>query len=103
MHPTEATPRSSASRTHRPVRECPPPSAFSLVGDHRTAYDDIVGRSSRDRRDVLIDSVGQASEDERRGRRTAPVMADVAVVAGVSHMTVSRVLNDPGSVKPATR
>ena len=30
-------------------------------------------------------------------------MADVAVVAGVSHMTVSRVLNDPGSVKPATR
>src|SRR4051812_37255172 len=30
-------------------------------------------------------------------------MADVAVVAGVSHMTVSRVLNDPDSVKPATR
>jgi DNA-binding LacI/PurR family transcriptional regulator len=30
-------------------------------------------------------------------------MADVAVVAGVSHMTVSRVLNDPGSVKPETR
>jgi DNA-binding LacI/PurR family transcriptional regulator len=30
-------------------------------------------------------------------------MADVAVIAGVSHMTVSRVLNDPGSVKPATR
>jgi DNA-binding LacI/PurR family transcriptional regulator len=30
-------------------------------------------------------------------------MADVAVVAGVSHMTVSRVLNDPRSVKPATR
>jgi DNA-binding LacI/PurR family transcriptional regulator len=30
-------------------------------------------------------------------------MADVAVIAGVSHMTVSRVLNDPGSVKPSTR
>src|SRR3954470_7017799 len=30
-------------------------------------------------------------------------MADVAVVAGVSHMTVSRVLNDPGSVKAETR
>jgi DNA-binding LacI/PurR family transcriptional regulator len=30
-------------------------------------------------------------------------MADVAVVAGVSHMTVSRVLNDPVSVKPETR
>jgi DNA-binding LacI/PurR family transcriptional regulator len=30
-------------------------------------------------------------------------MADVAVMAGVSHMTVSRVLNDPAAVKPATR
>ena len=30
-------------------------------------------------------------------------MADVAVLAGVSHMTVSRVLNDPASVKPETR
>jgi DNA-binding LacI/PurR family transcriptional regulator len=30
-------------------------------------------------------------------------MADVAVLAGVSHMTVSRVLNDPESVKPTTR
>jgi len=30
-------------------------------------------------------------------------MADVAVVAGVSHMTVSRGLNDPGSVKAETR
>jgi DNA-binding LacI/PurR family transcriptional regulator len=30
-------------------------------------------------------------------------MADVAIVAGVSHMTVSRVLNEPGSVKPETR
>jgi DNA-binding LacI/PurR family transcriptional regulator len=30
-------------------------------------------------------------------------MADVAVVAGVSHMTVSRVLNDPDSVKQETR
>jgi DNA-binding LacI/PurR family transcriptional regulator len=30
-------------------------------------------------------------------------MADVAVVAGVSHMTVSRVLNDPMTVKPETR
>jgi DNA-binding LacI/PurR family transcriptional regulator len=30
-------------------------------------------------------------------------MADVAVLAGVSHMTVSRVLNDHPSVKPETR
>ncbi|GAA4657174.1 LacI family DNA-binding transcriptional regulator [Kineococcus glutinatus] len=32
-----------------------------------------------------------------------PVMADVARVAGVSHQTVSRVLNDAGAVRPQTR
>ena len=33
----------------------------------------------------------------------APRMADVAQVAGVSHQTVSRVLNDHPAVRPATR
>ena len=33
----------------------------------------------------------------------APVMADVARVAGVSQQTVSRVLNDRPNVRPATR
>jgi DNA-binding LacI/PurR family transcriptional regulator len=33
----------------------------------------------------------------------APVMVDVARVAGVSHQTVSRVLNDHPNVRPATR
>jgi DNA-binding LacI/PurR family transcriptional regulator len=33
----------------------------------------------------------------------APVMADVARIAGVSHQTVSRVLNDHPNVRPATR
>ncbi len=32
-----------------------------------------------------------------------PVMSDVAAVAGVSHQTVSRVLNDHPSVRPETR
>lgn len=35
--------------------------------------------------------------------RGAPSMADVAALAGVSHQTVSRVLNEPERVKPATR
>lgn len=33
----------------------------------------------------------------------APVMADVARIAGVSHQTVSRVLNDHPNVRPTTR
>jgi len=32
-----------------------------------------------------------------------PAMSDVALLAGVSHQTVSRVLNDHPSVRPATR
>jgi DNA-binding LacI/PurR family transcriptional regulator len=39
---------------------------------------------------------------KRPGLR-APVMADVARIAGVSHQTVSRVLNEHPSVNPATR
>jgi len=35
--------------------------------------------------------------------RTNPTMADVATAAGVSHQTVSRVLNNPASVPPRTR
>ena len=38
-----------------------------------------------------------------KGNGRAPVMADVAQAAGVSHQTVSRVLNDHPNVKPATR
>ena len=48
-----------------------------------------------------MNTVGGASEDERPRRRGAPVMADVAVVAGVSLMAVSRVLSDPERVTPA--
>jgi DNA-binding LacI/PurR family transcriptional regulator len=70
---------------------------------HLAAYDDVVGLGLRQKRDSPINTVGQAAEDEQPRRRAAPVMADVAVVAGVSHMTVSRVLNDPESVKPTTR
>jgi DNA-binding LacI/PurR family transcriptional regulator len=39
----------------------------------------------------------------RRGRARPPAMTDVARAAGVSHQTVSRVLNRQASVSPATR
>jgi DNA-binding LacI/PurR family transcriptional regulator len=48
-------------------------------------------------------SDGEADLGARRRRRRGPVMADVARVAGVSHQTVSRVLNDSGHVRPETR
>ncbi len=38
-----------------------------------------------------------------RGRTRPPVMTDVAQLAGVSHQTVSRVLNDHPNVRPQTR
>src|SRR5438094_9953383 len=39
----------------------------------------------------------------RNGGRRTVVMADVAKLAGVSHQTVSRVINDSTHVRPETR
>lgn len=43
------------------------------------------------------------TDDVRPPRTRPPAMADVASLAGVSHQTVSRVLNDHPSVRPETR
>ena len=43
------------------------------------------------------------SSGARDGHRRSAVMADVAKLAGVSHQTVSRVINDSTHVRPETR
>src|SRR5918911_1133073 len=43
------------------------------------------------------------TSDASVGRRRTAVMADVAKLAGVSHQTVSRVINDSAHVRPETR
>src|SRR5918997_5252404 len=40
---------------------------------------------------------------EPAGRRRPPVMHDVAAMAGVSHQTVSRVINGSPQIRPETR
>src|SRR4051812_38357934 len=42
-------------------------------------------------------------QEPNRPRQRPPVMADVARLAGVSHQTVSRVVNDAASVRVETR
>jgi len=46
---------------------------------------------------------GPGSDGVKAGPARTPVMADVARLAGVSHQTVSRVLNGGPNVRPATR
>lgn len=56
------------------------------------------GRDVRASYDETVDAT-----PTRNGVRRAPSMADVAVAAGVSHQTVSRVLNNQPKVRDATR
>jgi DNA-binding LacI/PurR family transcriptional regulator len=48
-------------------------------------------------------AAGGAGGGAREARRRTAVMADVARLAGVSHQTVSRVINDSAHVRPETR
>jgi DNA-binding LacI/PurR family transcriptional regulator len=49
------------------------------------------------------DAPATASDAAPETRRRTAVMADVARLAGVSHQTVSRVINDSAHVRPETR
>jgi DNA-binding LacI/PurR family transcriptional regulator len=48
-------------------------------------------------------SIRRDSSGPRNGGRRTAVMADVAKLAGVSHQTVSRVINDSAHVRPETK
>jgi DNA-binding LacI/PurR family transcriptional regulator len=48
-------------------------------------------------------ATASGGDDAREPRRRTAVMADVARLAGVSHQTVSRVINDNAHVRPETR
>lgn len=48
-------------------------------------------------------STTDETSDRPESRRRTPVMADVAKLAGVSHQTVSRVINDSPQVRDTTR
>src|SRR6187200_1806396 len=50
-----------------------------------------------------METTPRNTSDGPQGRRRTAVMADVAKLAGVSHQTVSRVVNDSAQVRPETR
>ena len=50
-----------------------------------------------------VDGVERGDPDGRSRGRRAPGLHDVALLAGVSHQTVSRVINDLPNVRPETR
>jgi DNA-binding LacI/PurR family transcriptional regulator len=51
----------------------------------------------------MTGQLDDAATDRRPRVARAPVMADVARLAGVSHQTVSRVINGQANLRPATR
>lgn len=69
------------------------------AADGRIQLDEMMGAGNvSNGSDLERASVPPASSPRR-----LPSLADVAVLAGVSHMTVSRVINDSEAVRPATR
>src|SRR5919108_4894488 len=67
-------------------------------GPHATSAGVHTAHRGRRHMDTSDDTSGT-----RDGRRRTAVMADVAKLAGVSHQTVWRVINDSAHVRPETR
>src|SRR5438445_3771726 len=93
-----AVPRSSTD-VHDGALECSDAAgstAFRLRGVSTVQGSTVQGFSA---------AIGRGRRSTMRGidGDRAPIMADVARIAGVSHQTVSRVLNDHPNVRPATR
>ena len=61
------------------------------------------GGAPRDAGGALRDAGGVTADGRSRPRLRAPVMSDVGRLAGVSHQTVSRVINGSPHVRPETR
>src|SRR6476646_10998765 len=61
------------------------------------------GGALRDAGGALRDAGGVTADGPARPRLRAPVMSDVGRLAGVSHQTVSRVINGSPHVRPETR
>jgi len=61
------------------------------------------GGAPRDDGGAPRDAGGVTADGPARPRLRAPVMSDVGRLAGVSHQTVSRVINGSPHVRPATR
>ena len=55
------------------------------------------------RREDRMDTTPRTAAAHGRAQARTAVMADVAKLAGVSHQTVSRVVNDSAQVRPETR